>query len=380
MKTSNRLHQIPEYIHARLNQEVKKIETQTGRKVLNFGQGSPDFRTSKKYLDKLNEFIQQPKSHVYPGYTASKEFSDALVFWYKKRFNVEINSEEVLPLLGAKDGITHFPLAFLDEGDEVLIPDPGYPAYNEPVTLIGAKPVPYLLLEEDNFKLSIDQIKHRVTKKTKAIWVNFPSNPTGQVATLDELIPIIKFAKEKNILVLYDNAYSEISFDSFSAPSIFQVDLAKDVALEFNSFSKSCSFAGFRMGWVVGSKENVDAIAKVKTQIDSGMSLPLQQLGAYALTHQDEEWNKDMLESYKSRRDIIAKHLMSLGLKFSIPKAALYIWAKIPDTEKNSEKYCMRMLNEKMILFTPGSAFGKNGDRFVRVSICVNVDEIDRYF
>lgn len=378
MNSSKRLQAIPEYVHARLTKEVKKIEQQTNKKVLNFGQGSPDVRPSVKYIEKFHEFIDQPNSHVYPGYNAIPDFADAIKQWYKSRFNTTIETYEVLPLLGSKDGIAHFPLAFLDEGDEILIPDPGYPSYFDPSLLMGVKPVAYNL--GGDFKLNLDLVKKKLTDRTKAIWINFPSNPTGQVATLEELKQFVKFSKENNILLLYDNAYSEITFDDFAAPSIFQVEGAKDISMEFCSFSKSHSFAGYRMGFVVGNKENIATLAKAKTQIDSGMSLPLQQLGAYSLTNQDTEWNKNMLNSYRTRRDIIAKKLSSLGLRFSIPQAALYIWAEIPDNEKNSEDYCMQLLKEKQILFTPGTAFGKNGERYVRVSICVNINEIDKYF
>ncbi len=378
MKSSIRLQNIPEYIHARLAVEVKNVEQKTQKKVLNFGQGSPDVRPSQKYLEKLHEYMDAPSSHVYPGYKAIPIFADAIKQWYKTRFNALIETSEILPLLGSKDGIAHFPLAFLDEGDEILVPDPGYPSYFDSAMLMGVTPVTYDL--QGDFKLNLEYVKKKLTSRTKTIWINFPSNPTGQIATLEELGQFVKFARENNILLLYDNAYSEITFDNFAAPSIFQINGAKDVAMEFCSFSKSHSFAGLRMGFVTGSKENIATLAKAKTQIDSGMSLPLQQLGAYALLNEDIEWKKKMLESYSSRRDIIIKKLSSLGLSFSVPQAALYIWAKIPEKEKNSEDYCMRLLEEKQILFTPGTAFGKNGERFVRVSICVNIDKIDNYF
>lgn len=380
MKPSKRLQEIPEYIHARLNKEVKKVEENTKRKVLNFGQGSPDVRPSPKYINKLHEFIDLPNSHLYPGYSAIPEFALALQGWYKTRFGVSIEKDQLLPLLGEKDGISHFPMAFLDPGDELLVPNPGYPPFYEPTLLADAIPVPYDLLEKDNFKINLDEIAKKITHKTKAIWVNFPSNPTGQVATLVELEKLVNFTKEKNIFVLYDNAYSEITFDNFFAPSILQIKGAEDIALEFCSFSKSYSFAGFRMGWVAGNKDAVAALSKAKTQMDTGMSLPLQQLAAFALSNQDKEWTNLMLESYSKRRDVVASFLPSLGLKFSIPKSALYFWAKIPDSETNAETFCMKLLEEKQILFTPGNAFGTNGYRFVRISYCINIDNIKEYF
>jgi LL-diaminopimelate aminotransferase len=268
----------------------------------------------------------------------------------------------------------------LNPGDELLVPNPGYPPFYEPALLAGAVPVAYDLLENDNFKINFAEIEKKITKRTKAIWVNFPSNPTGQVATLKELEELVDFVKKHDIFLLYDNAYSEITFGDFVAPSVLEIKGATEVALEFCSFSKSYSFAGFRMGWVAGNKEAIDTMTKVKTQMDTGMSLPFQHLGAYALTHRDDEWHKEMLESYQKRRDIIAKYLPLLKLKFLIPKSALYFWAKIPDNEKSAEDFCMKLLKEKQILFTPGNAFGSNGDRFVRISYCINVDHIDEYF
>ena len=371
IQTAKRLSNFREYVFSKLGKKVKEIELTSGRKVLNFGPGNPDFPPSNLYLDKFYEFIKDHNAHLYPGFGANEQFSKALTAWYKKRFEVNLRGDELFPLLGAKDGVSHLPLALVDEGDEVLTPDPGYPAYTDPVLMVGGKVVYYNLLEENEFKIS---------DKTKFIWVNFPSNPTGSVATLDELKKIVVFAKKHNVLIVYDNAYSEITFDNFVAPSILQIDGSKDVAVELGSFSKTFSFAGFRMGWIVGNSEIIAALSKVKSQMDSGLSAHLQNLGAFALNNFDTKWHQEMIASYKQRRQIIGKHLKKLGLNFTLPKGGLYIWAKIPSSAKNSEEYCMQMLEEKQILFTPGSAFGKNGDRYVRVSISINIDNIDKYF
>ncbi|MBI3984633.1 MAG: aminotransferase class I/II-fold pyridoxal phosphate-dependent enzyme [Candidatus Levybacteria bacterium] len=379
-KQAKRLDLFSEYIHASLAKKRVEVEKKAKRKVLNFGPGTPDIKPSNLYIRKLSEFINQNDAHLYPGYGAIEEFSNALIWWYKKRFNVSIGKEELLPLLGAKDGISHLPLALLDNGQEVLIPDPGYPAFRDPALMIGAKPIAYSLREEDGFKINFNILKNKLSPKTKFMWVNFPSNPTGQVASREDLLKIVKFAKQNNIFIVYDNAYSELTFEGFRAPSILEIEEAKDIAVEIGSFSKTFSFAGFRMGWIVGNKDIIRAISKVKSQMDSGLSIPLQKLGAFALTNFDKTWNKQMLESYKKRRDLIANHLRKLGLTFILPKAGLYIWAKIPDNEKNSEEFVNKLLEEKQILFTPGTAFGKNGRRFVRISICVNIDNINDYF
>lgn len=380
IKTAKRLENFSEYIFSRLNKEVAEVEKKSGRKVLNFGPGNPDFKPSNKYISKLIEFIQEDKAYMYPGYSASKEFSDALMFWYKKRFDVTLEKEEILSLLGGKDGISHLPLALLNEGEELLIPDPGYPAFTDPALMVGAKPIFYELNESNNFKIRLNEIEKKLTKNTKLMWVNFPSNPTGQVTTLKELNEIVSFAKKHNLIIIYDNAYAEIAFDGYISPSIFQIKGAKDLAVEIGSFSKTFSFAGFRMGWMVGNKEIISAVTKVKSQMDSGLSIPLQKLGAFALTNFDNNWHNQMIKSYKTRRDIIAKHLKTMGLTFNLPKGSLYIWAKIPDNEKNSEDFCRKLLNEKQILFTPGTAFGKSGTRYVRVSFCIDIKNISKYF
>lgn len=376
---ASRINTFPEYVFSQLAKTVVEVEQKTQRKVLNFGPGSPDVRPSSLYIDKLIEFIQQSNSHMYPGYGAIPELKNALIDWYEKRFGVMLQVDELLPLLGAKDGVSHLPLALADAGDEILVPNPGYPAYIGPTLMVGAKPVFYDLPQENDVAVLLESLKTKFTNKTKYIWVNFPSNPTGQVATLEELKLIVEFALKHHLFVIYDNAYSEITFDGFVAPSIIQIPHAKEIAVELGSFSKTFSLAGFRMGWIVGNRDIIAALAKVKSQLDSGLSLPLQQLGAYVLFHPNPTWQKDMLTNYQTRRDIIAKKLKKLGLTFSLPKGALYIWAKIPDPYTSSEDFCMQLLQEKQVLLTPGSAFGSNGERFVRVSICVNIDKIEEY-
>jgi aspartate/methionine/tyrosine aminotransferase len=376
---SKRLEKFPEYIFSRLAQAKAEVEKASGRKVLDLGAGSPDIIPSPTYIAKFKELLDDPRAHLYPGYRGIPEFNEAVCAWYKQRFNVDLSPDEVLPLLGGKDGIAHLPLALSDTGDEILVPNPGYPPFSEPALMYDIKPVYYDLLPENNFKPIRATLEKLVTPRTKYLWINYPSNPTGAVASLEELTTYAAFAKGKNIALVYDNAYSEIAFDNFVAPSILQVVGAKEFAVEIGSFSKTFSFAGFRMGWIVGNRDIVAAIQKVKSQLDSGMSLPLQRLGAYALMNQDKEWHASMIRSYQERRDVIAKKLQTLGLTFSMPKGSLYIWAKIHDSARDSESFCMNLLKERQVLFTPGSAYGTNGARYIRASICVNVDSINDY-
>lgn len=379
VRVADRIGKFPEYVFSRLARETKAVEKETGRAVLNFGAGNPDFPPNEAYIQKFFEFVRDPKAHLYPGYSGSQEFNDAVRAWYKKRFDVTLEDDEVLPLLGGKDGISHLPLALADEGDDVLVPNPGYPPFSEPGLLFGIHSNYYDLLPETGFKPSIEQLAEKKGPRTRYIWVNFPGNPTGAVASLEELRPIAEFAKSSGLPIIYDNAYAQITFDGFVAPSILQIPGAKEYAAEIGSFSKTFSFAGLRMGWIVGNRDIIAALQKVKSQMDSGMWMPLQRLGAYALSIPDEKWNSAMIASYTSRRNIVAEKLKKLELTFEIPHGSLYLWAKIPDSAPDSETYVMQLLKEKQVLFAPGIAYGSNGDRYVRVCICTNVEKIDEY-
>lgn len=379
MRFSSRLDNFSEYVFAKLNKEVALVERITKRKVLNLGIGSPDFPPSKIYLERLKQYLDEPGSYLYPGYGAMPEFSQGLQNWYQKRFGVSIDDKELLPLPGSKEGIGNLALTLLDPDDEVLVPDPGYPAFSGTAIMLGAKPVNYDLKEETDFKIDLQELENKISPKTKCLWVNFPSNPTGQSATLNELKSVVDFARRHQIWLIYDNAYSEISFSEYVAPSILQIQGAKDIAVEIGSFSKTFSFAGFRLGWVAGNQDLISALAKVKSHLDSGLSIPLQKLGGYALQNFDKNWHENMLKNYDDRRQILKTKLKKLDLKIKDYSAGLYLWAKIPDSFRDAEEFSQQILQAKQILLTPGTAFGKNGRRFVRISICVNIDDIDSY-
>lgn len=380
MRYSKRLDIFQEYVFARLAREARAVEERTGKKVLNFGPGSPDVPPSMEYIAKLKEYLGEQGAHLYPGYGAMPEFRRAIAHWYGMRHGVDISSEEIIPLLGAKDGVAHLPLAFVDEGDEVLVPDPGYPAYADSVRIAGGVPVFYGVTEKNGFRYDIEELRAKITPRTVFIWMNFPHNPTGGVVTKEELEPLVRLAQEKGILIAYDNAYSEITFDGFRAPSIMEVSGAKDVAIEMGSLSKTFSFAGYRIGYVVGNAGAICALAKVKTQFDSGLSLPLQRVAAYALMNPDREWQEATIRTYDERRRLIGAHLTKIGLSFSLPKGSLYIWARIPERARSAEEFSTKLLRERQILLTPGSAFGANGERYVRASICSDITNIEEYF
>ncbi|MFH0772969.1 MAG: pyridoxal phosphate-dependent aminotransferase [bacterium] len=379
LTTSKRLLQFPEYVFSSLAKEAKKIEETSGKKILNLSIGSPDFPPGEIYVKKLKEYIDTPGSHLYPGYGATRGFANGLIHWYKTRFGVELNQNELFPLLGAKDGVSHIAMALVDEGDEILVPNPGYPAFTGPALIMGCTVVPYALLEENQFKLSLSEIEKKITEKTRMIWVNFPSNPTGQVISLSELEPLVALCRKKNIWLVYDNAYAEITYGGCISPSILEIPGAKDIAVEIGSFSKMYSFAGFRMGWIVGNAQAIAALAKIKSQFDSGLSLPFQELAAYAFVHPDIQWHKEMIDSYMKKKETLMKIFASFGLIMNNPKGGLYLWAKIPEAFQNANEYTMELLKTKYVLVTPGSAFGTNGNRYVRICFSADITHLSHY-
>lgn len=364
---SERLQQIQPYIHSTLSKMAEEQKMRTGKPIINLGPGIPDIRPSEKYIKKLQEFFNDSESFLYPGYRPIPGLSNALISWYKRRFNVALETSELLHIAGGKDLISHLPLALWEEGDEILIPDPGYPGFVNPICLASATPVSYRLSED------ISDIKKKITKNTKAIFVNSPSNPTGHRLSREFIVDLVKLALKNEILIIYDNAYSEIYFDEDKPISILEIKDAKKVAIELGSFSKTFSFAGLRLGWVVGNSEVIQKFFKLKTQIDSGVSLSIQKIGAFTLDNFDSDWHKNALETYKERRDKVTTLLLDLGLAFEIPNAGLYIWAKIPDEFSDSMSFCEFLLKEKNILATPGIAFGENSDRFIRASFSMNI-------
>lgn len=381
MPFSKRLNNFPEYVFAMLDRKKKEVEVKTGRKVLNLGVGSPDFPPAEQYIKKLQQFVTLPKIHMYPPYGPMPEFVKAIQDWHLQRFAVELAENEIYQLNGGKDGLSHLPLAILDEGDEVLIPDPGYTGFAGPLLLYNMVPVPYTLSAQNGFKINVKDLDSKLSSKTKALIINYPSNPTGQTITLTELKPIVDWAIQKQIWIIYDNPYADLVFDGTKSPSILQVPGAKQIAVELGSFSKTLSFAGDRMGWIVGNSDLIKAFAKVKSQIDTGLSKYLQLMGAYALQNFDQKWYQSMLKSYMERAEILAKVLSTEGMTFSKPKASLYIWAKLPASyQGTSEQYTFDLLENKQILVAPGSAYGQNGEGYIRVSICADLTDIDQYF
>jgi len=373
-RKSNRLERLPPYLFT----EIEKIITQKrreGRDLISFGVGDPDIPPPKFILEALAREALNPKNHNYSFSQGDEEFKKAVAEWYKKRFNVDLNPEtEVAALIGSKEGLANIPRAFLNPGEKVLIPDPAYPVYLNGATLLNDNiPVVMPLLEENNFLPKLSKLN---MENVKMMFLNYPNNPTGAVITKEKLEEIVEFAKENNLIICYDNAYSELTFDDYEAPSILQIDDAKDYAIEFHSCSKTFSMTGDRIGFAVGNAELIDGLIKVKSQIDSGPQIYIQKAAIKALesytSNQPPSYIKERNMIYKERRDYLVKELNSMGLKCDKPKGTFYVWAKCP---RDSISFVKKLL-EVDVVATPGVGFGKYGEGYVRFALTIPLDRI----
>ena len=383
MKVSTKVSKVGQYIFAELAQKTAKVEKESGMTVLNLAAGNVSVAPSKNAMKELSKLTLDAKNYIYPGYGAIPVLEQALRSHYDEVYDVELNASQIQPVLGAKDGIASLTLALTDPGDEILIPNPGYPAYTATAKMFGIKPVYYTVsfTQKDGQKnrLDISKIESKITKQTKFIWVNFPSNPTGEMITKESLTELVAMCKKHKIWLLHDHAYSQIFFGGQRPVSVLEVPGAMDVAIELGSFSKSHSFAGLRMGWVVGNEKVVAAMKTVNSQIDSGLSLPLQKLAAYVLTNADEKWHKKMIKTYTEKRDKVAQLLTKYDLEFELPQSGLYIWARVPKKYKDGADYAEQLLSKEKILVVPGTVYGSAGKMFVRASFAPDISLIERY-
>ena len=373
MRTARRLGHIEEYYFSRKLKEVGDLITK-GNPIINLGIGSPDIIPPKSTTDSLVEALESPTAHKYQSYKGIESLRLAIKSFYLNNYNVELNhNEEILPLIGSKEGIMHISLAFLDVGDEVLIPNPGYPTYTSVSKIVGAKPKYYELSESNSWLPNLEKLKKMNLSKVKIMWVNYPNMPTGSNCSLSFFNDLISFCEEKNILLINDNPYSFILNDN--PVSLLMAKKSKN-CLELNSLSKSHNMAGWRLGMVVGSKENIDNILKIKSNMDSGMFLPIQ-LGAVDALNQDKSWYKDLNNIYKDRKKIVVKICKKLNLKFDDKGSGLFVWGKISDEFKTSEEFVDELLYQKNIFIAPGSIFGSNGEGYVRISLCCDEKKLN---
>lgn len=375
MKVAERIKQIPPYLFAQIDKK-KKAAIARGVDIISFGIGDPDKPTPDNVIEKLCEMAHVPANHRYPDYEGLIDFRSAVSKWYKRRFNVDIDPDnEVITLIGSKEGIAHIFLAFVDPGDYTLIPDPAYPVYR--LGTLFANGVPHFmpLVKENKFLPDFSAIPVDIAKKAKIMFINYPNNPTSAVGDLKFMEEAVAFCREYDIILCHDCAYSEMSFDGYRAPSILQVKGAKDIAVEFNSLSKPFNMTGWRIGFAVGCKEVIAGLGIIKTNVDSGQFNAVQYAGIEALLNTPQKFIDDMNNLYSKRRDVLIEGLNSLGWNLEKPKATFYVWAPVPNGY-TSMSFSETMLDKCGIICVPGVGYGKYGEGYVRFALTVEEDRI----
>jgi len=370
IELSERLKKLPPYLFLAIDR-AKKCAIEQGRDIIDLGIGDPDKPTPKFIIDALNKAVKDPSTHRYALDAGLFELRKEIARWYKKRFNVSVNpDDEILPLIGSKEGIAHMPLAFINPGDIALIPDPCYPPYKNGVIFCEGNIELLPLLEENNFLPDIKGIKGHVAKNAKLMYLNYPNNPTSACVDKNYFEAIVKFAKRYKIIVCHDAAYTELTFDGYEAPSFLSTERAKEVGVEFHSLSKTFNMTGWRIGFVVGNKDIVTAIGKVKSNIDSGIFTAIQRAGIAALKNYSDHINS-LRTLYQKRRDVLCDGLNSIGWKVNKPKATFYVWAKCIKGF-DSIKLTKHLLDKADIVVTPGIGFGTNGRGYIRMALTVD--------
>ena len=382
---ADRLNGIGEYYFSQKLREIDELNKQ-GKNIINLGIGSPDLPPHPDVIKVLQEESVKPNVHGYQSYKGSPLLRKAMSDWYKKWYNVDLNIDtEILPLIGSKEGVMHICMTYLNDGDEVLVPNPGYPTYRSAVKLAGGVCIDYELKEENNWQPDFESLEKKDLSKVKLMWVNYPQMPTGQAASKDLFQKIVAFGKKHNILICHDNPYSFILNDK--PMSLLSVEGAKDVVIELNSLSKSHNMAGWRIGMLCGAKERVDEVLRFKSNMDSGMYLPLQLAAAKALSL-GQDWHDEVNRIYNKRRNKVFELLDLLNCAYSKTQVGLFVWAKVasPTPPKEGlDKHPLglggelsdKVLYQSNVFITPGGIFGSAGDGYIRVSLCGSIERFE---
>ncbi|PHR94778.1 MAG: aminotransferase [Leeuwenhoekiella sp.] len=373
IESANRLNQTAEYYFSRKLKEVRALAAQ-GKPIINMGIGSPDLPPPPHVIEALTTSLVDGPAHQYQSYKGLPQLTAAMADFYKEQYGVNLDAEtEILPLMGSKEGVMHISMAFLNPGDEVLIPNPGYPTYTSVTRLVEAEPVYYNLDAEHNWMPDYEALSQRDLSKVKLMWVNYPHMPTGAKATQADFEKLIAFAKANQILLVNDNPYSFILNEN--PQSILAVEGAKDVAIELNSLSKSFNMSGWRVGMLLGASAYIDTVLTVKSNMDSGMFYGIQK-GAAAVLKEGKEWFDGLNAVYKNRRDLMWKLADVLGCTYDKEAAGMFIWAKLPEAAGDAEAFIDDILINKSVFITPGTIFGSQGAGYIRFSLCVTEEKI----
>jgi len=375
MRLAKRVESLPPYLFVEISKKIAEKKTQ-GLDVITFGIGDPDIPTPPYILNRLIEAAKDPANHRYPESAGLPELRQAIANWYKSRFGVTLDPDkQVVPPIGGKEGIAHTALCFIDPGDIALVPDPGYPVYAIGTMFAGGESYLMPLKEENDFLPDLEAIPAKVASKAKVMWLNYPNNPTSAVADIGFFTRVVEFAKTHDIVVCHDAPYTEIAYDGYKPVSFLEAPGAMDVGIEFNSFSKSYNMTGWRVGMAVGNADVIDALSRVKSNLDSGIPQAIQYAAIEALTA-PQTIISEMVAIYQKRRDKVVAALAKMGMKTSPPKASLYIWARIPDGYTSIE-FAAKLLDEALVVVTPGIGYGPSGEGYIRISLTTPDDRLD---
>ena len=374
IETAQRTRQTSEYYFSVKLAEVRKLVAE-GHDVINLGIGNPDMMPSEQTLTALSEAALKPQAHGYQPYVGTVSFRNAIAEYYQRTYGVKLNPlSEILPLIGSKEGITHISLTFLDPGDEVLVPELGYPAYRAVSQMVGATVKEYPLREDFGWQPDWEVMARLVTPRTKIMWLNYPHMPTGAPATKELFEAAVAFAKKHKILLCHDNPYSLV-LNKKEPISLLSIDGAKEVAIELNSMSKSHNMAGWRLGWIAADKAYIDAVLTIKSNVDSGMFWALQEAAVAALGN-PQEWHDQRNAVYQGRLEASEAFLSTVGCTWDKKQEGMFLWGKLPDSVESAEKLVNDLLVQKHVFIAPGFIFGPKGQRYIRLSLCMPKERI----
>ena len=364
---ADRLKKLPPYLFKEIDRKKAEVMAR-GIDIIDLGVGDPDLPTPPHIIEALKKAVDDPAHHRYPSYSGMRDFKEAVAQWYQERFGVELDpGSEVVSLIGSKEGLAHFPLAFINPGDIALVPTPAYPVYHIATLFAGGESFFMPLLSENGFLPDLDAIPDEVAARAKIMFLNYPNNPTSAVADLEFFTQVVEFARERKIVVCHDAAYTEMAFDGYRPPSLLQVEGAKEVGLEFHSLSKTYNMTGWRIGFAVGNPQAIEGLGEIKSNIDSGIFQAVQMAGVDALLA-DQSCVREMVEVYTRRRDLMVRGLKDAGYQVKTPKATFYLWVNVPKGF-TSTQLATRLLEEAGLVVTPGNGFGEPGEGYFRIAL-----------
>ena len=374
VEPAERVRQIPPYLFAEIDRKKRELRAK-GADLIDLGIGDPDIPTPSRIIDRLTKAAHDATNHRYPSYEGMLDFRQAVADWYQRRFGVSLDPEaEVLTLIGSKEGIAHIPLAFVNPGDYVLVPNPGYPVYRVATLFAGGTPHFMPLVGENGFLPELSKIPTGVAEKAKLLFINYPNNPTAAVAERSFFEEVVKFADRHRIIVCHDAAYSEIAFDGYRPMSLMEVEGAREVGIEFHSLSKTFNMTGWRIGFAVGNREIVGALGRIKTNIDSGVFQAVQIAAAEALNGYGTE-TEEIIRVYTARRDLLVQAIRAAGLEVEPPRATFYLWVAVP-SGYTSAQFAAHLMEKSGIVATPGIGFGDSGEGYIRFALTVGEDRL----